>query len=543
MGFIASGSPINTVAYLTQIGRDYLINGSSVDYRVKYFGLGDSDTNYNIAAEIVDSENNILANGFVPNISGDQDGCIKSLANGYTIKHTLQHPQLPIPTVNSTTTYTSPDGTVTTITINPDGSVTQTNTSPDGTVTTTTVFTDGTVTTTTTDTGGTTTSTTTDPEGNITTVVTTTNDDGTTTTNTTLPDGTVSTTTTTNGVTTPNTVKKELRFFGDTLSSSGVNSLTVDININTYVDELIANYNEAIGGFKVYNANAKKPFKTLYNNLKVAELDVFGNLLNSYLTEVNFELASSLDYTKYNNLFNSFFVSKGSLNDPQTGDGDVSRIKFANYESPFFLAFNSDDNLNGVGNLNFGVYHRTYKYYTFSHQGLLKTTADPLINIKDDYFNSDFEGKTVTTNPMLSADAHAFTTLGVRTNYTTSTPDIYKDYYELQSRFFSSNDSTISDEVKSYNIFYKGFMNNQTPKKPLLFKELLQIKDYFENNTLFSSITTPTRQVDIQFLVKPKDSTITTNQSLLNLRFVCNMDTLKATLINAGILTTQSQSN
>jgi len=82
MGFIPSSSTQTLSAYLTYQGRQYILSGTKEQFQVKYFSLHDSDINYNIAKNIISTNYNNLPNGFVPDITGDIDECIKSIAAG-----------------------------------------------------------------------------------------------------------------------------------------------------------------------------------------------------------------------------------------------------------------------------------------------------------------------------------------------------------------------------------------------------------------------------------------------------------------------------
>lgn len=81
MGYTPSTPKVTLEAYLTQLGRYYLVySGTSEQISINYFGLGDPDANYEVASnDIGGGEKNILTSGFVPDLSGDHD-CIKSLA-------------------------------------------------------------------------------------------------------------------------------------------------------------------------------------------------------------------------------------------------------------------------------------------------------------------------------------------------------------------------------------------------------------------------------------------------------------------------------
>lgn len=81
MGFISSGSTSYSVTgYLTQRGRELILSNKS-DFKFIYFALGDSDTNYNIKMD--------LERGYVPDIAGVTDDCIKSLAQNINIKNKI----------------------------------------------------------------------------------------------------------------------------------------------------------------------------------------------------------------------------------------------------------------------------------------------------------------------------------------------------------------------------------------------------------------------------------------------------------------------
>ena len=90
MGFISSGNTDGLVAYLTQKGRELLINGDQSNITVKYFSLGDSDTNYHNIFK--------LTSGTVPDLTGDNSDCVMSLASNVGIKYSLPYS----PSVQST---------------------------------------------------------------------------------------------------------------------------------------------------------------------------------------------------------------------------------------------------------------------------------------------------------------------------------------------------------------------------------------------------------------------------------------------------------
>jgi len=84
MGFIKSSTTIQLYAYFTEYARERIFNGDVIDFQIKNFSLHDEDIDYKISKEIigVDSSGNTLYNtlksGFIPDITGDNDVCIKS---------------------------------------------------------------------------------------------------------------------------------------------------------------------------------------------------------------------------------------------------------------------------------------------------------------------------------------------------------------------------------------------------------------------------------------------------------------------------------
>lgn len=79
MAFITSATTVGLTAYLTQKGRELLLTGNEEDIKTAYFALGDSDTNYKVVGGI--------PTGYVVDLSGDDTGNIKSLADGIGIKY------------------------------------------------------------------------------------------------------------------------------------------------------------------------------------------------------------------------------------------------------------------------------------------------------------------------------------------------------------------------------------------------------------------------------------------------------------------------
>jgi hypothetical protein len=87
MGFVPSSSTIQLYAYFTEYARERIFNGDVPDFQVRQFSLHDDDIDYQISKETigVDSSGNTLYNtlksGFLPDITGDIDSCIKSNKN------------------------------------------------------------------------------------------------------------------------------------------------------------------------------------------------------------------------------------------------------------------------------------------------------------------------------------------------------------------------------------------------------------------------------------------------------------------------------
>ncbi len=79
MGYVISGNTVNVVAYLTQTGRSLLLKGDKSRFKVSYFALGDSDSNYFIE--------NPLAEGYVPDVTGDNEDCVPSISLNIDIKN------------------------------------------------------------------------------------------------------------------------------------------------------------------------------------------------------------------------------------------------------------------------------------------------------------------------------------------------------------------------------------------------------------------------------------------------------------------------
>lgn len=85
MGYIPSSTTKTLYAYLTQIGRKKLLFSSATESQVKYFSLHDDDINYRISSYNNNSIYNTLKKGFIPDVTGDDDDCIKSVAQAYKV--------------------------------------------------------------------------------------------------------------------------------------------------------------------------------------------------------------------------------------------------------------------------------------------------------------------------------------------------------------------------------------------------------------------------------------------------------------------------
>ncbi len=115
MGFIPSSSTQSVNAYLTQSGRKKLLYSSASESQITFFTLHDNDINYLISSKVDDITltYNILKNGFVPDITGDNDICIKSVAQAYEVNknsYLIYGGDLVVLTANTGTTTTGPGG-------------------------------------------------------------------------------------------------------------------------------------------------------------------------------------------------------------------------------------------------------------------------------------------------------------------------------------------------------------------------------------------------------------------------------------------------
>jgi hypothetical protein len=95
MGYLPSSSTIQLHAYLTHYARERIFNGTIEEFQVKYFSLHDNDVNYKISKNTigVDSSGNTLYNtlktGFIPDVTGDPDFCVKSMVSNLLNKNML----------------------------------------------------------------------------------------------------------------------------------------------------------------------------------------------------------------------------------------------------------------------------------------------------------------------------------------------------------------------------------------------------------------------------------------------------------------------
>ena len=96
MGFIQQSTTKKIYAYLTQFAKGKILDGNEEDFTVKYFSLHDNDVNYKISSNIVNNSYNTLPSGFIPDITGDNQGCLFSIANGIQLENSLGGFQPPI---------------------------------------------------------------------------------------------------------------------------------------------------------------------------------------------------------------------------------------------------------------------------------------------------------------------------------------------------------------------------------------------------------------------------------------------------------------
>jgi hypothetical protein len=81
MGYIQQSDVKKIYAYLTQLGKEKIISGDTIDFQVKYFSLHDDDINYIIASKLSGTTYNIPKSGFIPNITGDDNICLPAISD------------------------------------------------------------------------------------------------------------------------------------------------------------------------------------------------------------------------------------------------------------------------------------------------------------------------------------------------------------------------------------------------------------------------------------------------------------------------------
>lgn len=87
MSFIGSATTVTLTAYLSNKGRNFLVSGEKKDTDIIYFILGDSDTNYNLTSQTTAKP---LTSGNVPNLTGDNTDCVKSISDDFEIRHKIR---------------------------------------------------------------------------------------------------------------------------------------------------------------------------------------------------------------------------------------------------------------------------------------------------------------------------------------------------------------------------------------------------------------------------------------------------------------------
>jgi hypothetical protein len=90
MGFVPSSSTIQLYAYFTQYAREKIFNGDEKTFTATFFTLHDDDVNYILSSKpTITTPYNILPSGFIPDITGDGNTCIKSLASGKYLNNNM----------------------------------------------------------------------------------------------------------------------------------------------------------------------------------------------------------------------------------------------------------------------------------------------------------------------------------------------------------------------------------------------------------------------------------------------------------------------
>jgi hypothetical protein len=86
MGYIQQSDTKKIYAYLTQLGKEKIISGDTIDFQIKYFSLHDDDINYGVASKTSGLTYNIPKSGFIPNITGDNNLCLPNISDATFLK-------------------------------------------------------------------------------------------------------------------------------------------------------------------------------------------------------------------------------------------------------------------------------------------------------------------------------------------------------------------------------------------------------------------------------------------------------------------------
>lgn len=90
MGFIQDTTATSLRAYLTQVGRKYLVDGNKVDFQITHFALADPDTNYLQASQALGNDYNKIQSGYVPDLSGHEEAGLTGVAGGVAQNFTIK---------------------------------------------------------------------------------------------------------------------------------------------------------------------------------------------------------------------------------------------------------------------------------------------------------------------------------------------------------------------------------------------------------------------------------------------------------------------
>lgn len=116
MGYIQQSNTKKIYAYLTQLGKEKIISGDTIDFQVQYFSLHDEDINYIIASKTNGTTYNIPKSGFIPDITGDSDICLPAISDATFLEKNklvgiIEPPQPPQGNISATVQGTcSTDG-------------------------------------------------------------------------------------------------------------------------------------------------------------------------------------------------------------------------------------------------------------------------------------------------------------------------------------------------------------------------------------------------------------------------------------------------